>query len=136
MPDRLDLDELDAVLRGEFGYRTAGVRHGGRPLREAVAGALGVKRNTVDSWLTGRSGIVILFKNEGNLTADIASGAAPDTTQLSTMRLKLRKQLGISGKRKLSQTLNLLLIPEDLETVTQQVLLATLPPRNIARRRG
>ncbi len=53
---------------------------------------------------------------------DIASGAAPSTTQLSAMRVLARKIYGISGKTKLSQTLEALLIPEDLETTTEQLL--------------
>jgi signal peptide peptidase SppA len=66
-----------------------------------------------------------LFDSEdhGN---DITSGAAPTTTQLSAMRLTLRKQTGVGGQRKLNQTLGRLLIPEDLETTTQQLLAATL----------
>ena len=60
--------------------------------------------------------------NHGN---DIAAGAAPTTVQLAAMRLLLRRQTGLGG-RPLAQTINLLLIPEDIETVTQQLLLATL----------
>ncbi len=62
--------------------------------------------------------------NHGN---DVASGgAAPDTTELNKFRLRLRKQTGVSGKRKLNYTLYGLLVPEDLETTTQQLLDATL----------
>ena len=61
--------------------------------------------------------------NHGN---DITSGAAPNTTQLSAMRLKLRQQTGVGGRRKLNWTLRRLLIPEALETTTQQLLSATL----------
>jgi len=67
---------------------------------------------------------VALF-NLANHNNDRAAGAAPSTAELSAMRLLLRQQTGIGG-RKLAHTLNLLLIPEDLETVTQQLLLATL----------
>lgn len=57
---------------------------------------------------------------------DRTSGAAPSTTELSAMRLKLRQQTGVSAKRKLNFTLFGLLIPEALETTTQQLLAATL----------
>jgi len=50
------------------------------------------------------------------------NGGVPSTTQLSLMRKKLRKIYGLNGKVKLSQTLAKLLIPEDLETVTEQLL--------------
>lgn len=61
-----------------------------------------------------------LFSTEhGN---DITSGAAPSTTELSSMRLKLRQQKGVSGERTLNLPLRSLLIPEDLETATQQLL--------------
>lgn len=53
---------------------------------------------------------------------DRASGAAPDTTELAAMRLLFRKMTGVSGKRKLNLTLTGLLVPEDLETTTQQLL--------------
>ena len=54
------------------------------------------------------------------------SGAAPSTTTLSAARLALRKMLGASLKRKLNYTVFGLLVPEDLETTTQQLLSATL----------
>ncbi len=57
--------------------------------------------------------------NHGN---DITSGAAPNTAQLSNMRKKLRKQTGVGGRRKLGLTIKILLVPEDIETVTQQLL--------------
>lgn len=58
MPDRkLDLEELEAALRGWFAYGTSGIKLNGRPVREAVAGALGVCRNTVDGWATGKNGV-------------------------------------------------------------------------------
>lgn len=55
---------------------------------------------------------------------DIASGSGgvPSTTQLSALRLLLRKQKGPSGRRYLNLTLKMLLIPEDQETTTQQLL--------------
>jgi len=55
---------------------------------------------------------------------DIAAGggAAPSAAQLSAMRLLLRRQTGIGGLRKINQTVHGLLIPEDLETVTEQLL--------------
>ncbi|MFO8015253.1 MAG: S49 family peptidase [Phycisphaerae bacterium] len=57
---------------------------------------------------------------------DRAAGNPPSTTELSAMRLLLRQQTGVGGLRKLAYTLNLLLIPEALETTTQQLLAATL----------
>jgi signal peptide peptidase SppA len=57
---------------------------------------------------------------------DRAAGNAPSTTELAAMRLLLRKQTGVSAKRKLNFNLAGLLIPEELETVTQQLLEATL----------
>lgn len=51
-----------------------------------------------------------------------ASGGAPSVADLALIRLRLRRQRGTSGKRKLNQTLVGLLIPEDLETVTEQLL--------------
>lgn len=57
--------------------------------------------------------------NHGN---DIASGGAPSTTELAKIRLKLRKQKGVSALRKVNLNLAALLVPEDLETTTQQLL--------------
>lgn len=50
------------------------------------------------------------------------SGGVPSTTQLALVRKKLRKILGLNQKLKLSQTVARLLIPEDLETATEQLL--------------
>lgn len=57
--------------------------------------------------------------NHGN---DVTSGGAPSQTELSKVRLKLRKQTGVSDKRKLNQKLGHVLVPEDLETTTEQLL--------------
>jgi signal peptide peptidase SppA len=57
--------------------------------------------------------------NHGN---DRSSGGAPSQSELAAMRLKLRKQKGVSAKRKLNLTLETILIPEDLETATEQML--------------
>lgn len=53
---------------------------------------------------------------------DRSSGAAPSTTELAAMRLLMRKMTGVSAKRKINLTLTGLLVPEDLETTTQQLL--------------
>lgn len=50
------LDDLEAILQGNFAYSTSGIKINRRPLREAVAGALGVCRNTVDGWAVGKHG--------------------------------------------------------------------------------
>jgi len=70
---------------------------------------------------------VALF-HAGSHGNDIAagSGAAPSTAQLSAMRLLLRQQQGVGARRNLNYTLARLLIPEALETTTQQLLAATL----------
>jgi hypothetical protein len=52
----------------------------------------------------------------------VSLGAAPNDTELAAMRLLLRRQKGISAKRKLNQTVNMLLIPEDIETTTEKFL--------------
>lgn len=57
--------------------------------------------------------------NHGN---DLSTGSAPDDDELSAMRLKLRKQSGISGKRKLNLKLEMLLIPSDHETAADKLL--------------
>ena len=56
---------------------------------------------------------------------DVASGSggAPSTTQLALMRKYARKIYGLNLKQKLNQTLKLILIPEDLEQATENVLL-------------
>ena len=51
-----------------------------------------------------------------------ASSGAPSVTDLALIRLRLRRQKGPTGKRKINQSLVGLLIPEDLETVTEQLL--------------
>jgi len=58
---------------------------------------------------------------------DIATGggAAPSTAQLSAVRLLLRQMTGQKG-RQLNQTVWGLLIPEALETTTQQLLLPSV----------
>lgn len=53
---------------------------------------------------------------------DRTSGAAPDDTELAAMRLLLRKQSGISGKRNLNLQLDKILIPSDLETGADKLL--------------
>lgn len=53
---------------------------------------------------------------------DRTSGAAPDDTELAAMRLLLRKQSGISGKRNLNLRLDKILIPSDLETGADKLL--------------
>jgi signal peptide peptidase SppA len=50
------------------------------------------------------------------------SGGVPSTTQLALMRKYARKIYGLNLKQKLNQSIKLLLIPEDLETVTEQLL--------------
>jgi len=57
---------------------------------------------------------------------DLATGLPPSTAQLAAMRSKLRKQTGVSGKRKLSLPLTLVLIPEELETAAEHLLLPGL----------
>jgi len=57
--------------------------------------------------------------NHGN---EIDPGAPPDTDQLSAMRLKLRKQTGVSAVRQLGLPLGRLLIPSDLETDVEKLL--------------
>lgn len=59
--------------------------------------------------------------NHGN---DIAggSGGPPSQAQLSSIRLLLRGQTGVSKKRKLNLSIKGLLIPSELETTTQQLL--------------
>lgn len=68
---------------------------------------------------------VALFNavNHGN---DRAAGNPPSTVELSAMRLLLRRQTGVGGRRKLNYTVNIVLVPEDLETVTEQLLLLNL----------
>jgi hypothetical protein len=61
--------------------------------------------------------------NHGN---DVTSGAAPSTAELDKIRKKFRAMTGISNKRFLNYTCRRLLIPEALETTTQQLLQATL----------
>lgn len=58
---------------------------------------------------------------------DVAAGggAAPNTAQLSAVRLLLRQMTGQKG-RQLNQTVWGLLIPEALETTTQQLLLPSV----------
>lgn len=68
-------------------------------------------------------GVALFDSAHGN---ELATGLAPSTAQLAAIRLKLRKQTGVSGKRKLSLPLSLLLIPEDLETTTEQLLIPGL----------
>ena len=62
-----------------------------------------------------------LFDNTNHVN-DLTTGLAPDDDQLSAMRLKLRKQSGISGKRKLNLTLKSILIPSDHETAADKLL--------------
>jgi signal peptide peptidase SppA len=62
-----------------------------------------------------------LFDNT-NHANDLTTGDAPDDDELAAMRLKLRKQLGISGKRNLNYNLKKLLIPSDLETGADKLL--------------
>lgn len=57
--------------------------------------------------------------NHGN---DLATGLAPTTAQLAAMRLKLRKQKGVSALRAVNLYLAGLLVPPDIETTTQQLL--------------
>lgn len=60
--------------------------------------------------------------DDTNHVNDLSTGLAPDDDQLSAMRLKLRKQSGISGKRKLNLTLKSILIPSDHETAADKLL--------------
>jgi len=71
---------------------------------------------------------VALFNAAGHQGNDILAGAGgqPSTAQLSAMRTVLRQQTGVGGTRQLNQTIARLLVPEALETVTQQLLAATL----------
>ena len=67
----------------------------------------------------------IALYNLASHNNDRPAGAAPSTAELSAMRLLLRQQTGLGG-RKLSFTINLLLVPEDLETGTEQLLNVSL----------
>ena len=53
---------------------------------------------------------------------DRAAGGPPSQTELAAMRLLLRSQTGIGGVRALNLPLYGLLIPEDIESATEQVL--------------
>jgi len=59
--------------------------------------------------------------NHGNAVA-LGSGAAPSTTQLSAMRVLMRKQLGVSGIQKLNYTVKHILCQEDHETDVEALL--------------
>jgi signal peptide peptidase SppA len=76
--------------------------------------------------LTGNAvaGDGVTLYSSGSHGNDIAggSGGPPSQTQLSSMRLLLRGQTGVSKKRKLNLNLKGLLIPSELETTTQQLL--------------
>ncbi|MBN2023177.1 MAG: hypothetical protein JW809_10340 [Pirellulales bacterium] len=49
-------------------------------------------------------------------------GAPPSVAQLDAMRLLLRQQMGLAGKRRAGLPLSLLLVPSALETTTQKLL--------------
>lgn len=68
--------------------------------------------------------IALFHSSHGNETA---SGNPVSETELAKQRLLLRKQTGVSGKRKLNQTVKWVLIPEDLETTTERVLSGNVP---------
>ena len=70
-----------------------------------------------------QDGTVLFHSNHSNIVTS-PSPAPPDSAQLGAMRLLLRSQRGLSNQRSLNLTLHGLLIPEDLETVTQQFLTA------------
>jgi hypothetical protein len=68
--------------------------------------------------------------NDGNALFDLTNhgndiqaggGAAPDSTELSDMRLLLRQQTEVGGQ-KLNQTVQNILVPEALETATETLL--------------
>jgi signal peptide peptidase SppA len=77
--------------------------------------------------LTGNAvaqdGVALFDAAHGNIVTS-PSPAPPDTDQLAAMRLLLRSQRGLSGHRALNLSLYGLLIPEDLETVTEKLLAA------------
>jgi hypothetical protein len=63
----------------------------------------------------------VFAAGHGNLVA-LGAGAAPSQTTLAAARLALRALTGPGGKRQLNYTVAGLLIPEALETTTQQFL--------------
>lgn len=72
---------------------------------------------------------VALF-HDGSHGNDITTGAGgPSVTQLSTIRRKLRAQLGVGQKRRLNLNLGVLLLPLEHETTAEQLLApATMVP--------
>ena len=70
-------------------------------------------------------GVELFHADHGNLIPG-GSGGVPSETELSDMRLLLRQQTGVGGRRKLGLGLALVLAPEALETTVEKLLKATL----------
>lgn len=114
------------------------------PRAMALAGRRTVNHAVYDLW----GGNVVL--NDGNAlfdntnhANDIASGAAPNTAQLTTMTTKLSQQATLSGDGVSGARLKYLVVPDALSQVAEELLLSPANPSgthegvvNVHQRRG